>query len=84
MSNNCAVTVGASSMLPLAGATCDKPNLVAFDKGGAGYDGRSSAVRDQTKSLWLLDAALVAVRIGGPYFIMHRNHHYHNNTPTSR
>src|SRR4051812_9986189 len=43
MANNCAVTVGASAMLPLAGATCAKPNMIAFDRGRAGYAGQSSA-----------------------------------------
>ena len=33
MANNCGVTVGASAMLPMAGATCAKPNVIAFDEG---------------------------------------------------
>ena len=43
MANNCSVSVGASSMLPMNGASCTKSNLVAFDQGRAGYAGSSSA-----------------------------------------
>jgi hypothetical protein len=31
MKNNCAVAVGASSMLPVAVAACSKPNILACD-----------------------------------------------------
>ena len=82
MANNCAVTVGASAMLPMAGASCVKPNLVNFDQGRAGYAGQSSAFQDNQRGLWALYLALAAIWGSALYVALH-HHHHHNNTPTS-
>jgi hypothetical protein len=83
MANSCAVTVGASAMLPMAGASCAKPNLVNFDQGRAGYPGQSSAFQSNNgRGLWALYLALAAIWGSALYVALHHNHH-DNNTPTS-
>jgi hypothetical protein len=81
MANNCAVSLGASAMLPMAGANCAKPDPVNFDQGRAGYAGQSSAFQDGGRGLWALYAALAAIWGGALYLLLHHNHH--NNNPTS-
>ena len=80
MANNCGVTVGASAMLPMAGASCAKPNVIAFDEGRAGYAGRTSAFEGNNG--WLIAGGSVAA-ILLLFFLLRGNHHHGNGTPTS-
>ena len=81
MANNCAVTVGASAMLPVNGASCAQPNVISFDQGRAGYAGKSSAFDDNNTGWYIAGGALL---LGGLlYLLFHDNHHHHHNTPTS-
>jgi hypothetical protein len=81
MAGHCAVAVGASAMLPMAGASCAKPNLVTFDQGRAGYAGQSSAFQDHDQHLWALYLALAAIWGSAIYVALHHHHHHHH--PTS-
>jgi hypothetical protein len=80
--NNCAVTVGASAMLPMAGATCAKPNTIAFDEGRAGYDGRSSAFQDgHHPGPWFWGVAFFGALSITLYEILHNPRGGHINFP---
>ena len=81
-SKNCAVTVGASAMLPMSGASCASSNAINFDEGRAGYAGQSSAFQDDhPRGLWVLYAALAAIWGSALYLLLHHDHHH--NHPTS-
>ena len=82
MANNCAVTVGASSMLPMAGATCAQPNTIAFDEGRAGYAGRSSAFQDNHHpGFWFFGVAFIGALSIALYEILHNPRGGHINFP---
>jgi hypothetical protein len=82
MANNCAVTVGASAMLPLAGATCAKPNMIAFDQGRAGYAGQSSAFQDNHHpGFWFFGVAFIGGLSVALYEILHNPKGGHLNFP---
>jgi hypothetical protein len=87
MANNCAVAVGASAMLPMAGATCAKPNMIAFDEGRAGYGGNSSAFQDDHHpGFWLFGVAFIGGLSVALYEILHNpsgGHIHFPGPPTS-
>ena len=81
MSNSCAMTIGASSMLPVSATACSKPSTIAFDEGRAGYAGQNSAFWPNNGAGPVLAIFLAA--LGGTlYYILHDPHHHHG-TPTS-
>ena len=84
MANNCAVTVGASAMLPMTNTTsCAKPSMVSFDEGRAGHAGSSSAFyhdHDHDTGLWLLGGAFL---VGGGIALYELLEHDHHHTPVS-
>jgi hypothetical protein len=75
MANNCAVTIGASSMLPMTG-TCAKPSAISFDEGRAGYAGSSSAF-EHHNGIPLVVIAFFAAFAGALYYILHNPHNHH-------
>ena len=83
MADNCAVAVGASAMLPMAGATCAKPNMIAFDQGRAGYAGQSSAFRSGPPSGFWIFGAFFAGAFGYVLYRILHNRHGHIIFPTS-
>jgi hypothetical protein len=82
MANNCAVSVGSSSMLPMNGTSCTKSNLVAFDQGRAGYPGSSSAFAPNGHFGVFATAFLFALAVA-LYEILHDPHGGHITIPVS-
>ena len=85
-SNNCAVTVGASAMLPMSGASCAGSNVINFDQGRAGYAGQSSAFQDgRHPGFWFFGVAFIGGLAIALYAILHnpRGGHLHFPFPTS-
>lgn len=82
MANSCSVSVGASAMLPMAGASCDKPNLLGFDEGRAGYAGKSSAFQDaRHPGFWFFGVAFIGGLSIALYEILHNPKGGHINLP---
>ncbi len=81
MANSCALSIGASTMLPVAGTACVKPSTVSFDRGRAGYPGRGSAFDDDDHTALWIGGALVL--IGGVLYLVLRKKHHKDNVPTS-
>jgi hypothetical protein len=80
MANSCAMTLGASSMLPVSSTACSTPSAVGFDEGRAGYAGQSSAFWPKNGAgPWL--AVFLAGFGVALYFILHDSHHH--NPPVS-
>jgi hypothetical protein len=85
-SSNCAVSVGASAMLPMSGATCAKPNVIAFDEGRAGYAGTNSAFQaGPHPGFWIFGLAFAAGFAAVLYAILHnpRGGNFHFPVPAS-
>ena len=76
MANNCAMTIGSSSMLPVTSSSCAKPNMISFDEGRAGYAGSSSAFA-HSNGFPLVLAAYFAALGGALYYILHDPHNHH-------
>ena len=82
MAANCSVNVGASAMLPMAGASCAKPNVIAFDQGRAGYAGQSSAFQDNRHpGFWFFGVAFLGGLAIALYEILHNPSGGHINFP---
>jgi hypothetical protein len=82
MANNCAVSIGASAMLPMAGANCAKPNVIAFDEGRAGYAGQSSSFQDgRHPGFWFFGVAFIGGLAIALYEILHNPSGGHINFP---
>ena len=80
LASNCPVTVGASAMLPMAGATCANPNTIAFDQGRAGYPGKSSAFQNGNH-FWFWGVAFIGGLSIALYEILHNPKGGHLNFP---
>ena len=80
LANNCAVTVGASSLLAVSSSSCANSKAVNFDEGRAGYTGSSSAFADHNGFPVVL-AAFFAAFGGALYYILH--HPRSNPSPVS-
>jgi hypothetical protein len=78
--SGCVIPLGTSAMLPVSGASCAKPNTVAFDQGRTGYAGKSSAFEEHDKT-WLY-VTLGALALGGvlcaAVFCGGSDHHHHH------
>lgn len=84
MANNCSVSLGASAMLPMAGANCARPDVIAFDNGRAGYAGQSSAFQGgRHSSFWFWGAAFIGGLSVALYEILHNPHGRGFQFPTS-
>ena len=71
VANSCAVSVGASAMLPLSSTSCAKPNTINFDEGRTGYAGGSSAFQGHDNGFWLAGGAFTIGLAAALYAILH-------------